>query len=254
MSSANSKRVPKLILAAIVVTSLAIFTGCGKTEPPPGPPPGVGGGVPVPGPIPGIGCISPNGPIGFTATNIHYVPWAEIVAGQIPPNGGSALFTRFAGQSQGQVSVQPGVAYPAQNPYAYNPYGGNSLQGMGYTGSISINVTPQNSTPNYNNSLGGYYGSDLANATGVITPNPSYVNPSYMNPSQGYPQGYPSYPSYPGYQSYPGYLPMQPTQPVTPQGCVTGVAIALNISGGTLFSGNVYLYLNNTGHGIVLEF
>ncbi len=230
----------KRIAALITLISISLLVGCGKSEPPPANNQPSGPSVGPPPPPPSI-CVPVGQPIGFIASNAYFYQPGQyagaVAAGQIPPNNPSYLSVpqQFAGQSFGQVSTQP-AQNSYQNPYQ-NPYPGASYMGRNMKGDmIQLSISqPQVAQPP-GNPYPYYYptpsSSSTANITGTVF--------TTVNPFQFQPGPFP----------VPGQQPQQQAQI-----CVSGVGFALNIRNGTqLYLGNVYLYTNNSPHGMVLEF
>ncbi|MBI4925878.1 MAG: hypothetical protein HY843_08145 [Bdellovibrio sp.] len=229
-----SKRKLKKLAALIAMISVSLLLGCGKTEPPPDG--GGGGGAPPAPPPPPSVCVPLGQPISFTATNVYFIqPWyaGTIAMGQIPPNNSSFLPIpiEFSGKTYGQVSVTPGQQ--TSSGYWGSFQGRNTKGDMIQISVISGQGTPQGQYP-YSPSYYPQQQQGTVSLTGTI-----YTMANAFNTQQ-----------------YPYPLPGQPQQPVQPQvTCVSSVAAYFSIrNGNQLYIGNVYLYTNNSPHGIVLEF
>lgn len=245
----------KKIAAVLVISSLALLTGCGKSADSgaAGVVPGLGAGNPygVGGCVP----ISSSTQIPFTATNMYFgnsqMGDMRVMAGNIPYK-----------QAFGQVMIGGGLA-PVTTPYG--GYGGSGqFRGQRVDGTtISLSLTSGGTTgayPGYPPS-GGYGATGNVSATGTIQVSPFIQsvlmqaaasasgyggNLGFPTPSQ-YPTQYPG--QYPG-QAYPGQTG------IAGQNCISSLAIDLQhtISSQWLYLGSIYFFVNGTQHGLALDF
>ncbi|MGK5085914.1 hypothetical protein WDW37_21710 [Bdellovibrionota bacterium FG-1] len=220
----------------LVIASLAVSTGCGKSDPAANP--GTPGAVPVAPigtpltPVPTT-CVPINAQIPFTATNIYFSS-VNIVGGAVP------------GETQAYGQVMIGGS-PTGGPY----------QRTGVDGTVSINIMPsqQANVPTPPVGIMPYngYGTQsnlqppsLANANGFVAIS-AQTQADIMWQFGGGGTQYPNYNT--------GYLP-QPTLPVNQaqQVCISGIALSLGHYYNTIYGGHVFLYLNNSQSGYKLYF
>jgi hypothetical protein len=180
-------------------------------------------------------CIPIGSQIGFTGTGI-YVDYANIVGGQIP---------------YGQRIGSMGLAIPTSGPY----------QASGVDGSLTMSLAPINGPapsiypgyPQYSfcggtqncNFLPGQ-GPGSANIAGSITISPQTqqeINMYFGNGYNGFQNGF----------YYPGQIAPAPA-PAPSTVCVSGIAMDIGHWDNRVYGGNIYLYLNNTQHGFILNF
>lgn len=194
------------------------------------------------GGIGGGGCVPISSQIPF-AVQGAYFDWANIVAGQVPMSGANAgqVITgaggmggygqQFMGQgSDGaiQMNLTPGA-------YANMPYAGYPNQSM---------FGPQNGYP-YSGSYAPYgyggvsQGNNLVSGTGVLQLSSLVIQDILYKVQTGQIQI--------GLANN-GY-PIQPQQI-----CVSAIAMNVGHYYNLVYGGQVYLYLNGTAHGYVMQF
>jgi len=228
-----------------VVASIPFLYGCGSSDPAKtsavG---GIGSGSGIYG---SGGCVPITSQIPFMAQGAQTQLWgsgqlAKVVAGTIPQATAGTL----------GILTQPGT-YGSVAIGSISASGGNYLLSRPEaTMQLAVNSP-------YNSNSGGYtQSSSTSTLTGFLQltslgiqnivykiqsgavqiPGVTVTNP-YQNTGYGYPNtGYPST----------GYSTVNPAQI-----CVSNLAFSLNASGGALGNGNLYLYLNNTSHGVVID-
>ncbi|MGK5082144.1 hypothetical protein WDW37_02480 [Bdellovibrionota bacterium FG-1] len=240
----------KIAATALVVSSLALLTGCGKspdnTAPPSAVPAPIAPALPAPLAA-ATGCVPLNATtmIPFTITGMYF-DQARVKAGAIPYQqafgtvlvGGAAPVaatpgSQFRGQRVDGTSItmdlqSTGAAVPGAAPpipgYSYNPMG--TGMGMG-VGNVNASGMIQLSTQIQQMLIQIAAGSTGMPMTGF--PMPGQI--------PGYPQAYP--------QAAP-----------TGQTCVSGLALDLQhtISSQWLYLGSIYFFVNGQQHGLALDF
>lgn len=147
--------------------------------------------------------------------------------------------TSINNTSNGSYPAAPGY-YPGLNPSQY-PFDPNHPNMPGYPG-----------FPGYYPTGGGYNGAyaQRANISGTV-----YMNPDIMTQIIYEWGGLPPMPvpyggGYPNDPNFPTNYPMPNTNPI----CVTSVAMDVKLAGAEIYDGKVYLYINNTNHGVWLYF
>lgn len=252
------------IALALAVLSAPVLAGCGS---------GRGNGVTGTGG--GLGgwnngyywgngtCVPINMPVGFSLNNV-YADSANIVGGNFPYSG-QAVGQVIVGQ-QGTLSGLPGAGM-SMNPRTT------------FDGTLQLSLmtqnqqwTPYQSYPQYTFTQNQYYNNygqntKLAIGSGVMQISQQTQQEIYYrvqmgeiqlagynwngNPYGGIPGGFNPW-SQPGY-GQPGYA-VPGNYAMNQQICVSNIALNLGRWGNMLYGGKAYVYLNNTNHGIVLNF
>ncbi len=229
--------------ATLAIATASGFIGCGSSTPPPAQTPvptAPAGSVPGAPGVPG-GCVPIGQQIPFTLTNAQ-INMSKLQAGQIPGVG-----------AVGQAIVGGGAA-------------GGYMTGSSYDGSISLNLTSMpgaNQVPGQVAPTFGATQSTTVNGNGFLTLSgqaQGYIITAIQNGQIQIPGI--SANNYNNYGINP--FPTVPTTPVnqpaqgqypTPQNiCVSSLAINLWVNGTRLNLGNIWVYLNNSQHGYVLDF
>ena len=242
--SPHGSSLKRRALAALVVASLPLFTACGSSDPAKTSPLGSGlNGLPGYG---GGGCVPITSQIPFIAQGAQTQFWgngqlAKIVAGTIPQTPSGTLGILSSPGTYGTVAIgtvsASGGSYMLSRPEAAmqlavtSPYASNTgypqqSWGMSQTSS-SVQATGFLQLTSYGvqNILSKVqYGQvQIPGLTATQNTNPYYGGTT-------------------------GYTTINPSQI-----CVSGLAFSLNSSNGMLGNGNIYLYLNGTAHGVVID-
>ena len=254
MKNLNKKK----IATVLAILGVAFLSGCGSGN--------NGSTAPVVGTSNGLyglgvgagGCVPITQPISFQI-NGAYFDSSNLVGGQIPQTGTS--IGQFAGIGAGGGIVG---SYVGSNW----TYGTVSMQinSMGayqsgiYNSQYPSYQVPYSGYPQYapNNPYGSY---GSVNPNQAVVQGSIQISPSMINTimSQMSPYGYGGYPSpyntgmQQGLFAYPGVSP----QPLGAGGgypCVSQVAMNIGHSGFQLYGGQVFLYMNGTANGYVLQF
>ncbi len=274
MSSVNQKRQKMQTITALIVAGLStLFVGCGNGAPVV-PPFGVGAGL---GGMVGAGGCSPlpltGGYAGAygTALSITFNGGAYQVT-SIQLQGGMLPYQGVVSQLGFGVTAGGALAVP---PVAgYNSYVGNSADGTlqmsiinNYAGGVYPGMYPGSAAPGmYGPSYGTGYGTGNVQVSGSVVMSPTAVsdlmNQAYL--SSGYGTGYGTGYAPMPYSPYPNtgypyggtpYGSPYGTPYAAPQACISGIGLDLSIyPGQQRVYNDVYVFLNNTNHGIKLVF
>lgn len=267
---------------AAIALALMILTGCGQGVNPVPPivggpvGPGVGGCFPLTGagtvPAPGGfggGFGNLNIPISFQGA--QFTPNnRRITAGRIPMGTVPTSGFPGAGTSAGQVIMGGVGAVPMPTttmPGSYYPT--TQWTGMNYQyGGIQISFQPTTLPVQPTTGGTGYYGGynpymdsyglptqpGPVNGNGMVQLNAIAIQTITQMVTQMQYGNVGPY-TQPGlWPNQPGYNPMVPTQPIQPQQiCISEVAFSADIAVGrtpSLWLGDVWIYVNNSGHGL----
>ena len=265
---------------AMAMLGMHILTGCGQGSPPL--PPGVAGPV-----GPGGGCIPLAGapamptsggyypssggvPLPISFTGAQFTSYNRHITAGVVPNG-TVPTTGFPTSGMGAGQVIMGGAGPVPTTPMPGSYGtSNQWTGMDSYGGGSIQISFQPATmPAGGTTYGGYGGynpyvdqyglptqSGPVNGGGVVTLSPIGIqNIQQMVMSmQGGNYGPYSQPTI--WPNQPGYTPTAPVAPIAPQSvCISQIAFSAAIYAGLnqpprLTLGDVWIYVNNSGHGL----
>jgi hypothetical protein len=239
-------QIQRKIALALALAASAVLTGCGSNS-----------GSAVPGvAVPAIAvggvyssvggaCVPITTPIGFTVSGMSAYTVdaqgdAEYTLGTIPGGQPAGSGSLYAGPPPSSVSSQ-------------------TFTSQGVSGSFEIQVANTAGVTTYGTPYSGYTGTNLTGA-GEIT-----ISPTLQSQIADYVQLYgvstttttAPFPTYGGYSGSPyggtGYNYSGSYNPASV--CVSGIAIQGYLYAQDLgANAQIYLYLNNTQHGYILQF
>ena len=242
------KSLKHALVATFAATALTVLSGCGATD----------------STVIGTGntgvtgangaCIPLTGQIPFTI-NGGQIYNRKLQVGLIPPS--QQMIWNNAGNGQSVGTVITGGAI-SQN---------SNLVGQGVDGQLVLGLTQTNNNTAANNTnpynaLGGYYDNSVmtVNGTGYLQIAPATRADIAYQVTTGAIQipglaGTTNTGLNAGYNAYNPYANTT-TLINESQICVSGIAISINIyqDWQSLYLGDVFLYLNNTQHGYILQF
>jgi hypothetical protein len=225
--------------SVLALFAAVILSGCGSGNNTEGAIGAAGGYQWNNGVVVGQGCVPVNQPISFQI-NGAYVDSANILGGQLP----------YAGSVGQTVGVGGAAAMQGGQYFGQSAYGQvvlNTIYNGAYNGAY-----PYQNYPGYNS--GSYYGygqytgmnSNVVNLQGSVIASPAMVNQMWAGGS---------FSPYGGYSSTGGLFTIPGAGGVIGQGpCVSNVAVNIGHWNNQLYGGQVFLYMNNSYNGYVLQF